>query len=186
MALADRAMASGLELIRPGESKPVRVDALASELAKNNSSTRLSLRSALRGTKLVFPAPTPHTTPDPAVATRREMLARRAEHREYATLVSSVHRAPVRPEERVGASLRHQYTIGANMVVAPVASSFICYILSKSLVEKATSRVVAGLMGGIVMLFVEMILYIARAYMVDHQADRRKRRKPSGQFGGPS
>ena len=115
-------MASGLELIRPGESKPVRVDALASELAKNNSSTRLSLRSALRGTKLVFPAPITNTTPDPAVATRREMLARRAEHREYATLVSSVHRAPVRPEERVGASLRHQYTIGANMVVAPVAS----------------------------------------------------------------
>ena len=186
MGLADRAMASGLELIRPGESKPVRVDALASELAKNNASTRLSLRSALRGTKLVFPAPVREATPDPAVATRREMLARRAEHREYATLVSSVHRAPVRPEERVGASLRHQYTIGANMVVAPVASSFICYILSKSLVEKATSRVVAGLMGGIVMLFVEMILYIARAYMVDHQADRRKRRKPSGQFGRPS
>ena len=167
--------ADGLELRLSGAAGAVRVDELTPELEKESSDGK-SLRAKLRGATLVFAAPA-KAPRDPAAEKRRQLLASRAEHKAYASLVSSVYKPPVRPEDRIGASLRHNLSVSANMIVAPVAFFFICYLLSRTLVDKHSERVVVGLMGGIAMLFIEMVLYIARTYLTEVNSEKKKRQE---------
>ena len=171
-------MSGTLEVVLPDAAAPVRVHELTHELAKKSAKgAPKSLRESLRGAKFVFPSPARDAAPTPSMVRRRAMLERRAADREYAALVSSVYKPPVRPEERVGASLRHQFTIGANMIVAPIAIFFVAYILSKSVVEKQSTRVTVGLLSGVAMLFIEMILHISRSYLVEKNTERKKKRR---------
>ena len=94
----------------------------------------------------------------------------------------SVHRCDTNTSHKVGASIRHSFTVSANMVVTPVATGFIGYRLSKGLVPKEQHRVVVGLLIGIGMLLVEMVLYLARSYSVEAHTARRKRR--TGRWDG--
>mmetsp|Transcript_18141 Transcript_18141/g.53933 ORF Transcript_18141/g.53933 Transcript_18141/m.53933 type:complete len:189 (-) Transcript_18141:15-581(-) len=169
----------GLRL-RLNDNTEVRVDEFVHAEEQNSSGP---LRARLRGASLVFaPAPAP-AEPSPAVLRRRQYLQRRADHRAYDKLVSNVTQKPIPPEERVGASLRHQFSISANMVVAPVGAGVVGYRLSKEIVPDKY-RVVVGLLVGIAFLFIEMILHLIRSYSVE-AALARKRRKANAMFGAP-
>ena len=63
------------------------------------------------------------------------------------------------------------------MIVAPIAIFFVAYILSKSVVEKQSTRVTVGLLSGVAMLFIEMILHISRSYLVEKNTERKKKRR---------
>lgn len=175
-ALKMAASAAHLEIQLRGAAEGVRVDELGAAWEAEARSSGVSLLDRVRGASLVFSGARAAPEKSAAQARRRAELTRRGEHRAYAKLVRSVHTPPVRPEERMAASLRHQFTISANMVVAPLASAGICYVLSRHIVSEK-NRVVVALLGGIGMLFIEMVLFILRTYSVEHHVARKKRKE---------
>ena len=156
-----------------------RVDELVHEYETTNGSGRL--RDAIRGSKLVF-APPPQKKTSEAVARRRNILQARAERRAYDKMVESVAPRPVRPEERVATSLKHSFTVSANMVMTPVGVGAVGYRLAKHKVPEK-HRIVVALVCGVGMLFVEMILFLARTYSVEAHTAKRERRAAAGRFG---
>ena len=155
-----------------------RVDELVHEYETTGSGR---LRDTLRGSTLVF-APPPQKTTSEAVARRRNILQARAERRAYDKMVESVAPRPVRPEERVATSLKHSFTVSANMVMTPVGVGAVGYRLAKHKVPEK-HRIVVALVCGIGMLFIEMILFLARTYSVEAHAAKRERRAAAGRFG---
>jgi len=156
-----------------------RVDELVHEYETTGSGRRL--RDTLRGSKLVFAPPPPKQTSE-AVARRRNILQARAERRAYDKMVESVAPRPVRPEERVATSLKHSFTVSANMVMTPVGVGAVGYRLAKHKVPEK-HRIVVALVCGVGMLFVEMILFLARTYSVEAHTAKRERRAAAGRFG---
>ena len=156
-----------------------RVDELVHEYETTGEKGRL--RDTLRGSKLVF-APKQQKTTSAAVARRRNILQARAERRAYDKMVESVAPRPVRPEERVATSLKHSFTVSANMVMTPVGVGAVGYRLAKHKVPEK-HRIVVALVCGIGMLFVEMILFLARTYSVEAHTAKRERRAAAGRFG---
>ena len=156
-----------------------RVDELVHEYETTNGSGRL--RDAIRGSKLVF-APPPQKKTSEAVARRRNILQARAERRAYDKMVESVAPRPIRPEERVATSLKHSFTVSANMVMTPVGVGAVGYRLAKHKVPEK-HRIVVALVCGVGMLFVEMILFLARTYSVEAHTAKRERRAAGGRFG---
>ena len=155
-----------------------RGDELVHEYERTGSGR---LRDTLRGSKLVFAPPPPKPTSE-AVARRRNILQARAERRAYDKMVESVAPRPVRPEERVATSLKHSFTVSANMVMTPVGVGAVGYRLAKHKVPEK-HRIVVALVCGIGMLFIEMILFLARTYAVEAHAAKRERRAAAGRFG---
>ena len=155
-----------------------RVDELVHDYETNGSGR---LRDTLRGSKLVF-APPPQKTTSEAVARRRNILQARAERRAYDKMVESVAPRPVRPEERVATSLKHSFTVSANMIMTPVGVGAVGYRLAKHKVPEK-HRIVVALVCGVGMLFVEMILFLARTYSVEAHTAKRERRAAAGRFG---
>ena len=156
-----------------------RVDELVYEYETTGEKGRL--RDTLRGSKLVF-APKEQKTTSEAVARRRNILQARAERRAYDKMVESVAPRPVRPEERVATSLKHSFTVSANMVMTPVGVGAVGYRLAKHKVPEK-HRIVVALVCGIGMLFIEMILFLARTYSVEAHTAKRERRAAAGRFG---
>ena len=156
-----------------------RVDELVYEYETTTGTGRL--RETLRGAKLVFAPPPPKQTSE-AVARRRNILQARAERRAYDKMVESVAPRPIRPEERVATSLKHSFTVSANMVMTPVGVGAVGYRLAKHKVPEK-HRIVVALVCGIGMLFVEMILFLARTYSVEAHTAKRERRAAAGRFG---
>ena len=155
-----------------------RVDELVHEYETTGSGR---LRDTLRGSKLVFAKP-PQKTTSEAVARRRNILQARAERRAYDKMVESVAPRPVRPEERVATSLKHSFTVSANMIMTPVGVGAVGYRLAKHKVPEK-HRIVVALVCGIGMLFIEMILFLARTYSVEAHTAKRERRAAAGRFG---
>ena len=155
-----------------------RVDELVHEYETTGSGR---LRDTLRGAKLVF-TPKEQKTTSAAVARRRNILQARAERRAYDKMVESVAPRPVRPEERVATSLKHSFTVSANMVMTPVGVGAVGYRLAKHKVPEK-HRIVVALVCGVGMLFVEMILFLARTYSVEAHTAKRERRAAAGRFG---
>ena len=156
-----------------------RVDELVHEYETTTGTGRL--RETLRGSTLVF-APPPQKTTSAAVARRRNILQARAERRAYDKMVESVAPRPVRPEERVATSLKHSFTVSANMIMTPVGVGAVGYRLAKHKVPEK-HRIVVALVCGIGMLFIEMILFLARTYSVEAHTAKRERRAAAGRFG---
>ena len=156
-----------------------RVDELVYEYETTGEKGRL--RDTLRGSKLVF-APKEQKTTSEAVARRRNILQARAERRAYDKMVESVAPRPTRPEERVATSLKHSFTVSANMVMTPVGVGAVGYRLAKHKVPEK-HRIVVALVCGIGMLFIEMILFLARTYSVEAHTAKRERRAAAGRFG---
>ena len=155
-----------------------RVDELVHEYETTGSGR---LRDTLRGSTLVFAPPPPKQTSE-AVARRRNILQARAERRAYDKMVESVAPRPVRPEERVATSLKHSFTVSANMIMTPVGVGAVGYRLAKHKVPEK-HRIVVALVCGVGMLFVEMILFLARTYSVEAHTAKRERRAAAGRFG---
>ena len=169
-------MAEPLQLCLGASESPVEV----SSFVRDNESTTVRLRSTLRGARLVFPSKMAKPSIDPALLARRAYLTRRQEERDYAQMVSSVRKRPQQSD--AGSAFKVQATVGLNVAVAALASFYIAYIVSASLVTRPASRVLIGLGAAVFILFVEVTLYMIRTYSVE-EAERAKRRRPaSGTF----
>ena len=94
-------------------------------------------------------------------------------------MVESVAPRPVRPEERVATSLKHSFTVSANMVMTPVGVGAVGYRLAKHKVPEK-HRIVVALVCGIGMLFIEMILFLARTYSLEAHAAKARAARGGG------
>lgn len=161
-------MIRGLQLKVADGAEPIEV----CEYVYNEEKSKERLRS--KNLQLVFAKD--EREPSRELVRRRAFLKRRNDERSYWRMVANVHPKAKPPEERVAASFKFQAIVGANMIVAPTASFFICYTLARSIVKKHTSRMAIGLGGGVIMLVIEMILFIVRSYTIEQTSKKEKKK----------
>jgi len=167
-----------------------------SSQSDNNKKTQLihQLETALQTTKLSF-QPKPQPTTDPAFTKRLERLRLQDEERSYNNLTTNLKTASSIKDDNITAkSMMYATSVGLNMVVAPITFGIFMYFFAGSIfsrffdseidINDRTSmnqidirRVIAGVVSGVFMLFVEMILFVIRSHELDASVRKKSRRK---------
>ena len=154
---------------------------------------RQRLESALRGTTLSFaPKPAPKKA-DPAFQKRLERLRLQSEERSYSNLTTNLKNASSMKDDEVTAkSMMYATSVGLNMVVAPASFGVFMYFFAGSIFSRFFDdedsvesrgnnidirRVIAGVVSGVFMLFVEMILFVIRSHELDASVRKKGRRR---------
>ncbi|TYZ61792.1 hypothetical protein PybrP1_004790 [[Pythium] brassicae (nom. inval.)] len=111
---------------------------------------------------------------------RRRKLRRLDEEMRYGRLVHNVKSKTQAAElEQFQTSTRQHLSIGANMVMARVTAFIALYMVARVLTDSETMRVVIGLVGAIVMMVIEMVLFITRAAKYEVLERDQRRRGPA-------
>lgn len=125
--------------------------------------------SVLRGKPLVFPSFVKITSSQDSQdkMARRQYLQSKIDQREYNRMVYGSELSPAEREVQSVSnqlsSVRNQISIGVNMIVAIVATFGICYYVGGQFTTNTSTRMIYGLIGGILVMILEMVLYIMRA-----------------------
>lgn len=150
------------------------------------------LESALRQSALSFKTkPAPNN--NPAFTKRLERLRLQDEERSYNNLTTNLKTASSLKDDNVTAkSMMYATSVGLNMVVAPTTFGVFMYFFAGSIFSKFfdseetidmrgnnidVRRVIAGVVSGVFMLFVEMILFVIRSHELDASVRKKSRRK---------
>lgn len=153
-----------------------------------NQKDRQRLEEALmHNTSLVF-------TPKPPTADltkeqeeyrkRMERLSLKHEERRYTDLTSNVNKAPEK-DDITTRSMTYAASVGLNMVIAPLSFGCFMYFFAGGLLDyffesdsskSDIKRVIIGVVSGVVMLFIEMLLFVIRT----HEMDEAMRKKSKG------
>ncbi|KAI9911107.1 hypothetical protein PsorP6_008815 [Peronosclerospora sorghi] len=105
---------------------------------------------------------------------RRHKLLRLDEEMRYGSMVRNVQTQSATNEVvNYQTNVRQHLSIGANMVMARVTAFIATYFVARNLTENETMRLVAGLVGAIVMMFIEMVLFITRAAKIETLEGRK-------------
>ena len=149
-----------------------------------------SLDAALRGSRLVFETPQKKAA-DPTYEKRIERLRLKSEERMYSKLTTNLQQT-VKDDDVTAKSMMYATSIGLNMVVAPISFGVFMYffagsIFSRFFDEKTDGedvsenidirRVIAGVVSGVFMLFVEMILFVIRSHEIDASVRKKSKRR---------
>ena len=148
-----------------------------------------SLDAALRGSRLVFGTPQKKSA-DPAYQKRLERLRLKSEERMYNKLTTNLQQT-VKDDNVTTKSMMYATSIGLNMVVAPISFGVFMYFFAGSIFSRFFDeqtdeedennidirRVIAGVVSGVFMLFVEMILFVIRSHEMDASVRKKSKRK---------
>lgn len=146
-----------------------------------------SLDAALRGSRLVFETPQKKAA-DPTYQKRLERLRLKSEERMYSKLTTNLQQT-VRDDDVTAKSMTYATSIGLNMVVAPISFGVFMYFFAGSIFSRFFDeqddvggnidirRVIAGVVSGVFMLFVEMILFVIRSHEIDASVRKKSKRK---------
>jgi Endoplasmic reticulum-based factor for assembly of V-ATPase len=96
-------------------------------------------------------------------------------------------------------SMTYAASVGLNMIIAPISFGVFMYFFAGGIleyiwprVETASSRhvqgpdirkVIAGVVSGVLMLFIEMILFVIRTHEMEHAMLKKQKRSKDGPFG---
>ena len=174
---------------------PLNVLKAMEVLVKDNS----SLERALEGTSLVF-------TPPPALAEetaehrkfqhRMDRLRLKHEETKYVKLTNNLQQDV--QDDITAKSMTYAASVGLNMIVAPISFGCFMYFFAGGVFdyffgEEFTSRttggtdikrVIVAVVSGVVMLFIEMMLFVIRTHEVEAHALRKNKKKKQVQpFG---
>lgn len=127
---------------------------------------------------------------------RIEMLRLKAEEAKYSKLTKNIDK---RKKEDAGTrTMTYAASIGLNMIIAPLSFGALCYFFSRSLfgwidgydpdVDEVSydidiRRVIFGVMAGVVMMFIEMILFVIRSHEMDEHLRKKEKKKNLNPFG---
>ncbi|CEG36148.1 ATPase, vacuolar ER assembly factor, Vma12 [Plasmopara halstedii] len=112
------------------------------------------------------------------LASRRRKLQRLDEEMRYSSMVRNVKTRSVDKELlHHQTNIRQHLSIGANMVMARLTAFIAVYFLARNLTQNETTRLVAGLVGAIFMMIIEMILFITRAAKIESIEHESKKQK---------
>ncbi len=178
---------------------PIRAISLAKSILDKSgngdaSATILKeLNESLSNSRLVYT----HTTsndekPDTEYAKRIRKLKLKEQEKNYTKLTANLDHSP--DDDATLKSMTYAASIGANMIVAPISIGVLMYFFSGKLfafmfpdyhVKDGTldiRGVIAGVITGVIMLFIEMILFVIR----NHEMDKfvtKKMKKQKNPFG---
>ncbi|KAI2510268.1 Endoplasmic reticulum-based factor for assembly of V-ATPase [Fragilaria crotonensis] len=166
---------------------PLEVIRAATTLLKDPSDL-----SAALSTKLVFSTPTspPTKTEEEACRFQKRMdrLRLRAEESRYKALTGNIDTYVA--DDVTVKSMTYAASVGLNMIVAPISFGVFMYFFAGQIFtwisasphvelgphEVDIRRVIAGVISGVAMLFIEMILFVIRTHTMD-KSSRKKAQK---------
>lgn len=158
--------------------------------------------SSLRQSSLSF-APKLTKAADPKYEKRLERLRLHNEERSYMNLTTNLKTASSLKDDHITAkSMMYAASVGLNMVVAPISFGVFMYFFAGAMFSRFfdnvddnvpsgnsgrtgsnpgdtvdVRRVIAGVVSGVFMLFVEMILFVIRSHELDAAVTKKSRRK---------
>ena len=148
------------------------------------------LETALKSTSLVFtakPSASNLTEGQQKFQQRMEQLRFRQEQRRYAKLTHNLTKV-IRDDDVSTKSMTYAASIGLNMVIAPISFGVFMYFFGGSLLDflfprKSTSttdirKVIIGVVSGVLMLFIEMLLFVIRTHEMDKAIRKKERKTP--------
>lgn len=186
--------------------KPLKFLIDNSSTTSNVDKMRLytELEVALRGTGLSFPtnnSSTPSTTKSIELEKRRQRLRMLGEERSYGKLTRNLKTHSILKDDDITTkSMMYASSVGLNMIVAPISFGVFMYFFAGGIVSRFIDgeqqddniinydrwqgtggvdvrRVIAGVVSGVFMLFVEMILFVIRSHELDAEVARKGRRR---------
>jgi HPt (histidine-containing phosphotransfer) domain-containing protein len=184
-----------LSLASSSGTIPLKAITLAKSL--NPSSELLDkLNTSLEGTKLVYETIKPQlvAVDQESYQQRITRLKLKQEERKYAKLTKNLDKAT--SDDATLKSMMYAASVGANMVVAPISIGVLMYFFSGKLFEFVIpgyrpepgkidiKGVIAGVLSGVLMLFIEMILFVIRNHEMDRfMTKKAKEQKDVNPFG---
>jgi len=155
---------------------------------------------AIRATGLSFPTnnnSTPSTTKSIELEKRLQRLRMLDEERSYGKLTRNLKTHSILKDDDVTTkSMMYASSVGLNMIVAPISFGVFMYFFAGGIFQRFfdgapdenigrwrgtggvdVRRVIAGVISGVFMLFVEMILFVIRSHELDAEVARKGRRR---------
>ena len=158
-----------------------------------------SLERALEGTSLVYtstPLPVEETPERRRFHQRMERLRLQQEETKYVRLTNNLQNEI--QDDVTTKSMTYAASVGLNMIVAPLSFGCFMYFFAGGVFDyflgeefsartmggTDIKRVIVGVVSGVLMLFIEMMLFVIRTYEVEeHTARKQKKKKPVQPFG---
>lgn len=171
---------------------------IQSSLLDPNAKTQQSqeLETALHQTKqlsfqkLPSNKSTNKQSQDPKFQKRLERLRLQDEERSYLNLTTNLKTAASLKDDNITVkSMTYAASVGLNMIVAPISFGVFMYFFAGSIFNRLfgmendnsggidIKRVIAGVVSGVFMLFVEMILFVIRSHELDSAVRKKSKRK---------
>jgi hypothetical protein len=185
----------------PKKEKPkfIPIDVLCAMQILLRVDDNARLETALQGTSLFFtPAPKPlqETKEKRKYRERIERLRLKSEETRYSKLTSNL-KSGKNTDDITARSMTYAASVGLNMIIAPL--SFGCfmyffaggvfdYFLGEEFSARTTGgtdikRVIIGVISGVVMLFIEMILFVIRTHEFESHERKKQDKKGVEPFG---
>ena len=127
---------------------------------------------------------------DPKFQKRLERLRLQDEERSYLNLTTNLKTAASLKDDNITVkSMTYAASVGLNMIVAPISFGVFMYFFAGSIFNRLfglendasgdidIKRVIAGVVSGVFMLFVEMILFVIRSHELDSSVRKKSKRK---------
>ncbi len=124
---------------------------------------------------------------------RMRQLRLQNEERKYMKITRNVHKININDDQITTKSMTYAASIGLNMIVAPISFGVFMYFFAGSLLDffwpvATTSahhsagtvdvkKVIAGVVSGVLMLFIEMILFVIRTHELDKAMLQKKKKQ---------
>jgi Endoplasmic reticulum-based factor for assembly of V-ATPase len=124
---------------------------------------------------------------------RMRQLRLQNEERKYMKITNNVHKINMNDDQITTKSMTYAASIGLNMIVAPITFGVFMYFFAGSLLDffwPTTSsvghysdgtvdvkKVIAGVVSGVLMLFIEMILFVIRTHELDKAMLQKKKKQ---------
>lgn len=170
---------------------------MTTEDAKTQQKLSQELEAALRQTKqLSFHKQSSQNSKnsDPKFQKRLERLRLQDEERSYLNLTTNLKTAASLKDDNVTVkSMTYAASVGLNMIVAPISFGVFMYFFAGSIFNRFfgsdndddnenngdidIKRVIAGVVSGVFMLFVEMILFVIRSHELDASVRKKSKRR---------
>ena len=190
--------------MQPWVPLPV-VDAMHT-LLTDDSERRQALETALSSTQLAYTPPPPpesneETPQQRKFRQRMERLRLQQEETSYSRLTSNIKSTNIKDDDITAKSMTYAASVGLNMIIAPLSFGAFMYFFAGSLLDYifpraeplpvgATDikRVIIGVVSGVLMLFVEMILFVIRTHELESftrkkEQKQKYKRKKDNPFG---
>jgi hypothetical protein len=168
---------------------------MTTEDPKTQQKLSQELETALSQTKQLsfHKQSSPNSNSDPKFQKRLERLRLQDEERSYLNLTTNLKSAASLKDDNVTVkSMTYAASVGLNMIVAPISFGVFMYFFAGSIFNRFfgsddddndnngdidIKRVIAGVVSGVFMLFVEMILFVIRSHELDASVRKKSKRR---------
>ena len=189
-----------------GEFVPISIASVLRTLIKNSSQPSASrsallveIEVALSGTSLAFSGPNRYDDEKSAAerkkyVKRMDRLRLRAEESEYRKLTKNIDKKI--EDDVTMKSMSYATSVGMNMIVAPISFGVFMYFFAGQVFSFILGKerdgqvggtdiksVIAGVISGVIMLFIEMTLFVIRSHEMDASIRKKKKNDHANPFG---